>query len=807
MNVIANEREAIFPLVTSLFVYGRLPPGGPVRRSYSASRSDGNCWLMAVFLLILSNQPTLAQTHTISGYVTDAESGEKLIGASVYLPTLGKGTTTNLYGFYSLPLSGDSATVTFSYIGYARRTETLALRQDTRLDVELSSNTLLEEVEVVATPEENVVDQVQMSVHKIPMQTIEQAPVLGGETDILKTLQLLPGVSFGSEGSAGLYVRGGSPDQNLILLDGVPVYNVNHLFGFLSVFNTDAINNVELIKGGIPARYGGRLSSVLDISMKEGNLKESGGVFAISPIAARFTYESPIKRDTSSFIISARRTWLDVASAVASLLDDRTFGYNFYDVNAKYNHKLNRNNRVYLSFYTGRDRFFDTFNDGTDRYTFNFRWGNLTSVLRWNHIFNPKLFSNISASYSTYNFFQEYRVRQEGTDFFNLSRSRIRDLKLQADFDYAPALSHSIKFGGMLSRQRFEPDVVQVVNASTDTTFNNQTFINSTNIEVYAEDEISITRQLTTNVGLRASGFWVNSEAYTNLQPRLAMRYLVSPSLSVKVSYTYMVQYLHLLTNSSLGLPTDLWVSTTENVAPQRSEQVAAGIAKSLVRNRYDVSLEGYYKRMDNLIAYRDGASFLFQNGETWENKVVAGNGESYGAELFINKKQGKITGWLGYTLSWTYHWFDAIDDGRRFPFRYDRRHDLSLLVNYHLPKDRTLSTTFVYNTGNAVSIPTARYQGIAPPGWEYERFYQQAFDDRLLLDQRNNFRAPAYHRLDISYQRTKLKKKDRQRTWIFSLYNAYNRLNPYFLYEQDGRLKQYSLFPIIPSITYRLEF
>lgn len=763
-------------------------------------------WWVTLFFL-LTYQVVMAQTCTVSGYVTDAESGERLIGASVYLPKLGKGTTTNLYGFYSLPLSGDSATISFSYIGYAHHTETLTLEKDVWLDIELISNTLLEEVEIVATPEEDMVEQVQMSVHKIPMQTIETAPVLGGETDILKTLQLLPGVSFGSEGSAGLYVRGGSPDQNLILLDGVPVYNVNHLFGFLSVFNTDAINNVELIKGGIPARYGGRLSSVLDISMKEGNLKESGGVFAISPIATRFTYESPIKKDTSSFIISARRTWLDVASAVASLVNDRTFGYNFYDVNAKYNHKLNRNNRVYLSFYTGRDRFFDTFNDGEDRYTFNFRWGNLTSVLRWNHIFNPKLFSNVAASYSTYNFFQEYNVIQEGIDYFNQSRSRIRDLKLQADFDYVPALSHSIKFGGMLSRQRFDPDVVQVVNANTDTIFNNQTFIEATNAEVYVEDEMSITSQLTTNVGLRGSGFWVNGTAYTNLQPRLALRYLISPSLSLKASYTYMAQYLHLLTNSSLGLPTDLWVSTTENVAPQRSEQIAFGMAKSVAQNRYDLSLEGYYKRMNNLITYRDGASYLFQNGETWENKVISGDGESYGLELFLNKKQGKITGWLGYTLSWTYHWFEAIDQGRAFPFRYDRRHDISLLMSYHLPKDRTLSATFVYNTGNAVSIPTARYQGVPPSGWEYEGYYQNAFNDWLLLDQRNNFRMPAYHRLDISYQRIKQKKRERQRTWIFSLYNAYNRLNPYFLYEANGKLKQYSLFPIIPSVTYRLEF
>ena len=759
------------------------------------------------FLLVIS-VPGLAQHHvTINGYVTDAESGEKLIGATVYLSHSQQGTATNTYGFYSLTVPAtDSLHLMFSYVGYGRERQTVSGQENRRLDLGLTSNTLLQEVEVIAA-QENTVEQTQMSVHRIPIQTIHTAPVLGGESDLLKTLQLLPGVKFGNEGSAGLYVRGGSPDQNLILLDGVPVYNVSHLFGFLSVFNSDAINHVELIKGGIPARYGGRLSSVLDISMKEGNLKERQGVFALSPIAGRFTYEGPIKKDTSSFIVSARRTWLDAVAAVASLLNDRSFGYGFYDLNAKYNHKLNANDRVYISFYTGRDRFFDTFNDGEDRSTFNFRWGNLTSVARWNHVFGPKLFSNTALSYSSYNFFQEYRVKQEGTDFFSQVRSRIQDAKLQADFDYAPGLSHALKFGTKLSRQRFSPDVVQLVNASADTTFNNQDFINAINLEAYLEDDIAISGRLSVNVGARGSAFWVGGKTYANLQPRLASRYLLHPTLSLKASYTNMVQYLHLLTNSSLGLPTDLWVSSTENIAPQRSEQVAVGATQSLGNGAYEVSLEGYYKRMSNLITYREGANYLFQNGETWENKVVAGDGESYGVELFVNKKRGRMTGWLGYTLSYTNRWFDAIDEGRKFPFRYDRRHDISVLLSYTLPKDRLLSLTFVYATGSAITLPTARYQGVRPPSWEYADFDQHVFDDRVLLGPRNNYRMPDYHRLDISYQRRKETKRLNQRTWIFSLYNAYSRLNPYFLYESNGKLKQYSLFPIVPSVTYRLEF
>jgi len=739
--------------------------------------------------------------------VSDAESGERLIGATVFLPQLQKGTTSNQYGFYSLSLPADSVSIIFSYTGYARKQEQLLLNGNLRLDVELTSNTLLKEVEVTASPEETQIERVQMSLHKLPMQTIETAPVLLGEADILKTLQLLPGVSGGTEGSAGLYVRGGSPDQNLMLLDGVPVYNVSHLFGFLSVFNSDAINNVELYKGGIPARYGSRLSSVLDISMKEGNLKESGGVFSISPIAARFTYESPLVKNKSSFIISARRTWLDVSAAIASLQNDRTFGYGFYDVNAKYNHKLNPNNRIYLSVYTGRDRFFDTYEDSDDESTYNFKWGNLTSVVRWNKIFSPRLFSNLSLSYSTFTFFQEYLIEQGDDDYFSRNRSRIRDAKLQLDFDYAPSLSHSIKYGGHLSLMRFSPEVVQIVNPSSDTTFNNQSFVNSLNAEAYVEDEIRLTEKLSVNAGLRGSLFSVNDKTNSNLQPRLASHYLINKHLSVKASYTYMAQYLHLLTNSSIGLPSDLWVSSTKNVPPQLSEQVALGVVKDLRDGAYEISLEGYYKRMNQLITYRDGASYLYQNGENWENKVVDGDGESYGVELFVNKKVGKLNGWLGYTLSFSNRWFEEINNGKPFPFKYDRRHDLSLLVNYALPRERMLSLTFVYNTGTAITLPTARYQGVKPPHWEYAPYYEDAFDYRTLANQRNNFRTPSYHRLDISYQKQKETKRKNQRTWIFSLYNAYSRLNPYFVYEANGKLKQYSLFPIIPSVTYRLEF
>ncbi len=762
-----------------------------------------------LWLLLLSQWVAAQSAHTVSGYVTDKENGERLAGATVYVSSLRQGTSANDYGFYSLTVAADTVTLLFSFVGYAPVKKVVALSQDVRLDIELGSNTVLKEVEVTASPEETTVEQLQMSVHEVSMQTIRNMPVIGGETDILKTLQLLPGVKSGNEGTSGLYVRGGSPDQNLILLDGVPVYNVSHLFGFLSVFNTDAINKVELIKGGIPARYGGRLSSVLDISMKEGNLKEGQGVFALSPIAGRITYEAPIIKNRSSFIVSARRTWLDFAAVIASLTNDRTFGYGFYDINAKYNHKLNANNRLYLSFYTGRDRFYDTYNQGAaDKSIFTFNWGNLTSVLRWNKIFGPKLFSNFALSYSTYNFFQEYEVRQDEARYYYRNRSQIRDWKLQTDFDYAPAPAHSVKFGTKTSWQRFAPEVVQVANVGTDTTFNNQQAVDGINAEAYIEDEISLTDRWRTNVGLRGAAFVVNGKTYANLQPRAAVRYLFNPGLSLKASYTNMAQYLHLLTNSSLGLPTDLWVSSTENIAPQRSDQVTLGIAKNIKQPALEVTLETYYKRMHHLITYREGSSYLYQNGENWEDKVVSGDGESYGAELFVNKQQGKLTGWLGYTLSYTNRWFDAIEHGRKFPFKYDRRHDVSLLLSYHFPKKNLLSFTFVYGTGSAVTLPVARYQGLQPSSWQYnnETYYKDAFNSQLLLGRRNSYRMPAYHRMDVSYHINR-EKKGTKRSWIFSVYNLYNRRNPYFLYEAKGKLKQYSLFPIIPSVTYRREF
>ncbi len=761
-------------------------------------------WLFLAILVFANTRFAVAQDKfTVNGFVTDQASGEKLINATVYVPGLKIGTVSNSYGFYSITLPKDSIQLIFSFTGYEAVHKTQYLDQNIRLDIALETNNILNEVEIVA--ENNDLHATEMSVHRIDMQTVKTSPALGGETDVMKVLQLLPGVKIGSEGSSGLYVRGGSPDQNLILLDGVPVYNVSHLFGFLSVFNTDALHNVNLIKGGIPARYGGRLSSVLDISMKEGNLKEGKGVFSLSPIVGKLTYEAPIIKNKAAFIVSGRKSWL------GELLFPEKERYGLYDLNVKVNTIVNNTNRLYLSVYSGRDKYIRN----SDGDSFGFNWGNFTAVTRWNRIFNAKLFGNLSAYYSKYAYAQKHKFDQNGVPNLLRTSSEINEWSLNGDFDYQPNVSQAIKFGFKAASLQFSPEVVRTQGADTDTTYNKED-THAIQSSLYLEDEFAVGDRFTTNLGLRGSLYSVNAQNYWNLQPRLSTRYLVSNSpgrrsLSIKASYSYMVQYLHLLTNSSLGLPTDLWVSSTEKTKPETSWQVVSGMALSL-DNNIEFTVEGYYKYMENLIEYAEGANYLFGTSNHWEDKIVAGNGEAYGAEFFLKKSTGRLNGWLGYTLSKTDRWFDKIDNGNKFPFKYDRRHDVSLLANYHLTGKKStqrvtavqnfFSLVFTFNTGNAVSFPEAIYKGENLPDW----FDNNAFDQREYIAKRNNFRMPSYHRMDLSFSNEKQKNKVK-RTWTFSIYNVYNRLNAYFLYESKGKIKQVSLFPIIPSVTCKIEF
>ena len=688
------------------------------------------------FLLVLIGLAgsVWAQTdpvHTLSGYVEDAASGEKLIGAVLYEPALQKGATTNRYGFFSLTLPEGPLQVVVFHIGYQSDTLATRLDRDLQLNIALQPTPLeMGAVQVEAERLDPIQEQSQMSVVQVPIRQIKNAPVLMGEVDVLKTLQLLPGVQSGAEGMSGLYVRGGSPDQNLLLLDGAPVYNASHLFGFFSVFNANAIKNVQLTKAGFPARYGGRLSSVLEVDMKDGNMKTFEGEGSVGLIASQLTLQGPLRKDRTSFIVSARRTYIDLLIR-PFLPSDEKGGYHFYDLNAKLNHIFSPESRVFLSLYSGDDRFWSDFKEEyrggsyreEDSIATDFGWGNITSTLRWNYLFDNQLFGNFTAIYSRYQLSTHVDDRttitsdgERETESLRLRYlSGIRDWGLKADLDYLPNPTHYIRFGGSGTLHTYSPGAAHIKSdpadgAPEDTTLAAQV-TDALEYSLYGEDDVQLTDRLKANVGLHTSGFLVNDEFYTSLQPRVSMRYLLPSDWAVKASYALMRQYIHLLSNSTVGLPTDLWLPATERVRPQWSRQFGVGLARQL-KDQYEFSLEGYYKTMTNLIEYREGASFLvgFGESEDWQDKVEIGRGWSYGAELFVQKKRGRTTGWIGYTLSWTKRRFAGLNQGRAYPYRYDRRHDAALVLTRQLTRSTSFSLTWVYGTGSAATLPVARY-------------------------------------------------------------------------------------------------
>lgn len=782
-----------------------------------------------------------AQKFTISGYIKDAASGENLIGANIFDTHTKSGTSTNQYGFYSITLPTDSIRLIYSFVGYGAKATSFYLDQDTTINIELVDNALLEEIVISADEVEKIQEVTQMSTVSVPIEQIKSLPALLGEVDVLKALQLLPGVQSGSEGTSGLYVRGGGPDQNLILLDGVPVYNASHLFGFFSVFNADAINNVQLIKGGFPSRYGGRLSSVIDINMKEGNMKEFHGEGSVGLIAAKLTLEGPIVKDKTSFIVSGRRTYLDVLARPlikAAAEGDGVAGYFFYDLNAKVNHKFSNQDRIYLSAYLGDDKFYfrEKYSDIYDGHELNYtsdnglQWGNLTSALRWNHMYSSKLFSNLTLTYSRYRFdifanyeaeyYDDIEEKKKTTYSKAAYLSGINDIAAKIDFDYIPSPSHYVRFGANAIRHTFNPGAFNIVSTDEaipiDTTLG-ASATHAVEYVAYVEDDLEITDRLKVNAGLHFSGFYVNQTFYKSLQPRIAARYFLANELSIKASYARMTQYIHLLTNSGIGLPTDLWVPATGNIPPQDAQQVALGLAKGL-RNQYEVSLEGYYKNMKNLIEYKEGASFVSTSGN-WQNKVEVGAGRSYGAELLVQKKEGRTTGWLGYTLSKSDRQFDNLNQGNRFPYKYDRRHDVGLAVVHHWKEKVDLSFSWVFGTGNATSLPSTIYAGEESSDYYYH-YPESGFNPSQVYyyGERNSFRMRSYHRLDLGIA-FKKKTKWGERTWTVGVYNAYSRRNPFFIYlSEDGeyindvyrkksQFKQVSLFPFIPSISYSFKF
>ena len=785
--------------------------------------------LFCIVYLIYFN--ALAQKVTVSGTVKDAANGETLIGVNIFDKKNQKGSVTNNYGFFSYSLFEKEVNLVFSYVGFEPVLVSLILERDTLLNVELQPAGLLNEVVIEGQKDDPIQESTQMGTVNVPLRDIKNLPALMGEVDIFKILQLLPGVQSGSEGASGLYVRGGSPDQNLVLLDGVPVYNATHLFGFFSVFNADAINNVELIKGGFPARYGGRLSSVIDISMKEGNMKEFQGEGSIGLIASKLTLEGPIVKDKTSFLLSARRTYLDLIARPIirnSTGGQEDVGYYFYDVNAKVNHIFNQKNRLYLSYYGGDDVAYSSFKSSYERWDnagnvesreeAGLGWGNNIAAVRWNHVFNQRLFANFTGTFTKYRFelFSEnediFTDNQGGNttrDFFTANYlSGIRDFALKADFDFIPNPQHYLRWGGMLIDHRFTPGVFVARENERPETREGATPSDSRELSMYIEDDFNVGDRWKFNVGAHFSGFLADTETYTSFQPRIAMRYLLDKNSSLKLSYVQMAQFVHLLTNAGLGLPTDLWVPSTDKIGPQESWQVAAGYFKNLGYG-LEFSAEAYYKNMEGVIEYEDGASFL-NTSEDWQDKVTSGEGRSYGLELLLHKKTGRTTGWIGYTLSKTERRFDEINFGEWFPFRYDRRHDISVTAVHKLSDRIDISGTWVFGSGSFITVPSQRYQHsvtvINDTNYRYGGLYIEYFESR------NNFQMRSYHRMDLGINFNKPKKWG-ERTWNISVYNVYSRLNPFFMdisYNNDqqrNQLRQFSLFPIVPSVSYRFTF
>jgi len=793
-----------------------------------------------IFLFLFVSFGVVSQEkYTISGYVTDGRSGEAMIGAKVFVPSISQGALTNTYGFYSLTIPAGSYTIEYRATGLNTKAVTVDLTKDIVFDVELGTDLQeIQEVEVNAKKGENI-NSTKLGQIELQIDQIKTLPAFMGEVDVIKTIQLLPGVSSVSEGGQGFYVRGGGPDQNLVLLDEGVVYNAAHLFGFFSVFNVDAVKSVNLIKGGMPANYGGRMSSVLEVNMNEGNNKKfkfKGGIGAIS---SRLTIEGPLKKDRGSFIVSGRRTYIDVLMK-AFIPDSSPFsgsGYYFYDLNLKLNYKLTDKDRIYLSGYYGKDMF--TFGNKDDDFKVDMPWGNGIAALRWNHLFTNKLFMNVTTTFSDYMF--SFGSQQD--EFRFALKSGIRDYGAKVDFSYFPNTRHKIKWGLDYIYHSFTPTSAsaEVDSVVFDTGEAQRLFGHET--AAYVLDDFDINEKLRVNFGLRYSTYahtgpftrYIKGDLstpdtsiqyskgdlikfYQGLEPRISLRYLLPDNSSIKAGYSYNYQYVHLTSLSAVSLPTDIWYPSTDKVKPQSGYQASIGYFRNFKDDKYETSVEVYYKGMNNLIEFEEGALPGDNVNDNTDNILVFGKGWSYGVELFIKRTYGKLTGWIGYTWSKTERKFPDLNAGKVYPAKYDRRHDLSVVAGYKLNERWTFGASFIFATGNTLTLPSSWY----------------VQEQSLLFNygDRNSTRMAPYHRLDLSatlYDKAFKTKTDKltgeeiqvkkrfRSNWSFSVYNVYNRANPFFLYvDNDGNflsgdfkitVKQVTLFPIIPSVTWNFEF
>ena len=770
---------------------------------------------------------TKAQLHTISGYVKEEATGESLLGANVYVKETLKGTTTNPYGFYSLTIPDTNFTLVVSFLGFQTLEIPITLNGDVRKNINLKSNVIeTGEVTISAEKEDRNVQSSEMGRQAIDVEKLKTLPAFLGEVDVLKTISLLPGVSSAGEGNSGFYVRGGGPDQNLILLDEANVYNASHLFGFFSVFNADALQNVTLTKGNMPANYGGRLASVLDIQMKEGNNKRFSGQGGLGFVSSRLTLEGPIKKDTSSFIISARRTFIDLFLGKPFISDESEISgnkYYFYDLNAKVNYRLSDKDRIFLSGYFGRDVF--KYKSPDSDFFLKVPWGNATATVRWNHLFTNRLFLNTSLIYTNYDF--EFEGGQN--DFSFKLFSGITDYNLKTDFTWLPNVRNTIKFGGQYIFHVFVPSNASA--KSGEVVFDVGKILRqyAHDAALYINDEYELSEKWLINGGMRFTlfsqvgpfdrytldpitgntsdtlhyGSGQNVKSYLHAEPRVALRYSIDHLSSLKASVSQNYQYIHLASLSSISLPTDTWIPSSDKVKPQSGIQYALGYFRNFKRNTYETSVEVYYKTMQNQIEYEEG--FLPENtvNSNLDNYFVAGKGWSYGAEVFLKKSKGNLNGWIGYTIAWTKRKFPDLNNGNTFFPKYDRRHDVSIVLSYEINKRWTIGTTWVYATGNLNTFPLRVF--VLSNGDIVEDYGGQ----------RNNYRLSPYHRLDVSATLKGKPHKRYENSWNFSIFNLYNRYNPYIIYFDKSfsadkitvEAKQISLFPILPSVTYNFKF
>ena len=795
--------------------------------------------------LFISVSAAAQKKVTISGHITDIASGETLIGAGILEKESGLGAVTNNFGYYTLTIPAGEYDFHFSYVGYSEKVIRIDMRRDTVVNVALTAGETLSSSHIVARKDAGI-QSTYLGAIDIPAAQIKNTPVLFGEADVLKVLQMMPGVQGGNEGFSGIYVRGGGPDENLIMLDGVPIYNVDHMLGIFSVFQPEAVKKVTLYKGSFPARYGGRISSIVDIRTNDGNMKENHGTVSIGLISDKLHLEGPIIKDKLAYSVSARGMHTALyAPVIKMVLKDAYANYYFYDLNGKVTWRLSDRDRLYFGAYHGRDRFvYDEKNEGEGTETFGAQtthhkykdrtdvgvhWGNTVGSARWNHVFNSKLFANTTLSYNRYRMVMGAGSTETDivdgvttTSRYHLDyHSGIRDFGIRTDFDYTPSPKHLVKFGSEYLWHTFIPERMSAVDREVngaeiqvDTTIHfadpKKKYLGH-ELSFYAEDDFSVGEHLTVNPGVHLSMFNTEGRTYWSLQPRVSAKFSTGTGYSFKAGYARMAQYVHLLSSAQISLPVDLWVPITKDIRPVTSDQFSVGAYYDGIKG-WEFSVEAYLKNMRNILEYKDG-TLMLGTSEGWEKRVEMGEGTAKGIEFLVQKTAGKTTGWLAYTLAKTDRIFPdgSINNGERFPYKYDRRHCIDLSVDHRFNKKWGINATWSFATGGTTTVPVRQVAVLSPYGYVTDAQY---------VDHRNNFRIPPSHRLNIGCNLHKERRRG-ESIWNLSMYNAYNRMNPNFVfmdygpdYDNNGnytgtslKMKKITILPLLPSISWTRNF